>query len=116
MKCRAFIICLFLLSQPFSSFAAVWQPAHTDGSGAGDLVASHCDTEAMAEHQRPESDDATANNHSDCSNSCDLCAACAAVTNTDLAPDQMHAHSGHSLMSPLIMPPGQIRLLFRPPI
>jgi hypothetical protein len=116
MKWRAFIICLLLLSQPFSSFAAVWQPTHTNDSAAGDLIAGHCDTEEMVGHQQPLSDDATENDHSDCNNSCDLCAACAAVVAEQLTLEQLHARPVNSRDVFLLVPPGKTNHPYRPPI
>jgi hypothetical protein len=111
MHVRAYILCLLILSQPLSAFGAVWHS--TASADTGDAMASHCDSESMPEHhQQPASDDAS----SDCIDACDSCAACALIMATDIAAEQSHARSENGLAPLLVMPPGQSRLVFRPPI
>ncbi|MCP4002201.1 MAG: hypothetical protein GY727_14925 [Gammaproteobacteria bacterium] len=119
MRFRASILCLLLLSQPLSTFASVWHSDDVDAQTAG-----HCDAEVMVEpsieivadlmteHHQP----ATGEDHSDCSNSCDLCAACAAVVAELLVLEQLHARPVNSLDIFLVMPSGKTNHPYRPPI
>jgi hypothetical protein len=107
MKVRACILILLLIGQPLSAVGAVWQSA-----GADDFTTGHCDSGAKtAQHQPASGDD-----HSDCIDSCDLCAACAAAVNAGITTDEPHVRSDNSQTPLVVMPPGQARLLYRPPI